>query len=65
MFGWVGPTGPTASGCGCVSRGSIRHARAARSRPPRCLIRIGTPCATQGLSPVSYTHLTLPTICSV
>eukprot|EP00969_Alexandrium_andersonii_P004546 195897-Alexandrium_andersonii.AAC.1 len=34
-----------------------------RSRSP-CLRRASQPCAGGG-APVSYTHLTLPTICSV
>eukprot|EP00969_Alexandrium_andersonii_P134442 5948066-Alexandrium_andersonii.AAC.1 len=33
------------------------------TRPP--LRRTGTPPASSPRSPVSYTHLTLPTICSV
>eukprot|EP00969_Alexandrium_andersonii_P054336 2391382-Alexandrium_andersonii.AAC.1 len=41
-----------------------RPCRASR-RPPCTAMASGTPSPRLGMRPVSYTHLTLPTICSV
>ena len=35
------------------------------AHPDKKIIRLGIGDVTQPLAPVSYTHLTLPTICSV
>eukprot|EP00969_Alexandrium_andersonii_P164211 7257762-Alexandrium_andersonii.AAC.1 len=48
------------------SRAAVRHARTrARSWPSRGLSVEATWRSLRGRAAVSYTHLTLPTICSV
>eukprot|EP00966_Prymnesium_polylepis_P020120 463952-Prymnesium_polylepis.1 len=51
----------------CVSVGRVARTKARRAWPSLCFAaRVGrTGGVGQGSTPVSYTHLTLPTICSV
>eukprot|EP00969_Alexandrium_andersonii_P077133 3400571-Alexandrium_andersonii.AAC.1 len=48
------------SACACAGACACAHARIATGR---CAVPL--PCMCPRTKPVSYTHLTLPTICSV
>eukprot|EP00966_Prymnesium_polylepis_P036554 847936-Prymnesium_polylepis.1 len=55
---------PTRSAARSASRGAVTRRTCSSSRPRRChASALRSPLAAP--PPVSYTHLTLPTICSV